>query len=115
MKLYALNMIQPVGDPPPPEVLAKVMADIADIRRDLELEEAWVFGRGLHGPGASTMVGLRGDEVVATDGPWTEGKEHIGGITIIQVEDLDAALKIAARFVKVTGLPMEVRPFLGEV
>ncbi len=43
------------------------------------------------------------------------GKEHIGGITIIQVEDLDAALKVAARFCKATGLPMEVRPFQGEV
>ena len=115
MKLYALNMIQPVGDPPPPEVLDKVMAEIAEIRRDLEREESWVFGRGLHGPEASTMVRARGAEVVATDGPWTEGKEHIGGITIIQVEDLDAALKVAARFVQVTGLPMEVRPFHGEV
>lgn len=115
MKLYLLNMIQPVGDPPPPEVLEKVMADIAEIRRDLELEESWVFGHGLHGPEASTMVRLRDDEVIATDGPWAEGKEHIGGITIIQVEDLDAALRIAARFVKATGLPMEVRPFHGEV
>ncbi|MEU5990867.1 YciI family protein [Spirillospora sp. NPDC047418] len=115
MKLYALNMIQPVGDPPPPEVLDKVMADIAEIRQDLEMEESWVFGRGFHGPEASTMVRCRGDEVVATDGPWTEGKEHIGGVTIIQVEDLDAALKVAARFCKATGLPMEVRPFQGEV
>lgn len=115
MKLYALNMIQPVGDPPPPEVLGKVMAEIGEIRRDLELEESWVFGRGLHGPEASTVVRLRGDECVATDGPWTEGKEHIGGITIIQVEDLDAALKVAARFTKATGLPIEVRPFVGEV
>ena len=113
MKLYALNMIQPVGKRPPPEVLDKVMAELDVIRRDLESEEAWVFGRGLHEPDASTMVRLRDDEVVATDGPWTEGKEHIGGITIVRAEDLDEALKIAARYVRVTGLPMEVRPFQG--
>jgi hypothetical protein len=115
MKLYALNMIQPVGEVPPPEVLEPVMAEIAQIRRDLERQEAWVFGRGLHGPEASTTVRMRGDEVIATDGPWTEGKEHIGGVTIIKVEDLDAALKVAARFATVTGLPIEVRPFQGEV
>jgi hypothetical protein len=115
MKLYALNMIQPVGDPPPKEVLDEVMAELAEIRRDLEREECWVFGRGLHGPEASTMVRMRGDEVIATDGPWTEGKEHIGGVTIIKVADLDAALKVAARFTRATGLPIEVRPFQGDV
>jgi hypothetical protein len=114
MKLYALNMIQPVGEKPPPEALEKVMADLAVVRRDLEAQEAWVFGRGLHDPDASTMVQLRGDEVVATDGPWAEGKEHIGGIVIIKAADLDAALKIAARYARLTGLPMEVRPFQGE-
>ncbi|WUH98010.1 YciI family protein [Spirillospora sp. NBC_00431] len=113
MKLYALNMIQPVGEVPPPEVLEPVMAELAKVRRDLEAQEAWVFGRGLHGPEASTVVRLRDDEVIATDGPWTEGKEHIGGIIIIEVQDLDAALKIAARYARVTGLPMEVRPFQG--
>lgn len=114
MKLYALNMIQPVGERPPPEVLDEVMADLAVIRRDLESQEAWVFGRGLHDPDASTTVRLRGEEVVATDGPWTEGKEHVGGIIIVKAADLDAALKIAARYVRRTGLPMEVRPFQGE-
>ncbi|TMQ91240.1 hypothetical protein ETD83_31780 [Actinomadura soli] len=113
MKLYALNMIQPVGEKPPPEALDKVMAELAEVRRDLESQEAWVFGRPLHGPEASTVVRLRDDEVIATDGPWTEGKEFIGGIIIIEVEDLDAALQVAARYTRVTGLPMEVRPFQG--
>ncbi|TDD32654.1 hypothetical protein E1287_21880 [Actinomadura sp. KC06] len=114
MKLYALNMIQPVGEVPPPEVLESVMAELAEIRRDLEASEEWVFGRGLHQPEASTVVRLRDEEVIATDGPWTEGKEFVGGIIIIEVEDLDAALKVAARYARVTGLPMEVRPFQGE-
>jgi hypothetical protein len=115
MKLYALNMIQPVGVTPPPEVLEKVMAELAEVRRELESQEAWVFGRPLYGPGASTVVQLRGDEVIATDGPWTESKEHVGGIIIIEVEDLDAALEVAARYTRVTGLPMEVRPFQGQI
>lgn len=115
MRLYALNMIQPVGEKPPPEELEKVMEELSVIRRDLEAEEKWVFGKPLHGPEASTMVQLKGGEVVATDGPWTEGKEFIGGLVIVEVEDLDAALKIAARYTRATGLPMEVRPFQGEI
>lgn len=114
MKLYALNMIQPTGEKPPPEALDEVMAKLGEVRRDLEAQEAWVFGRGLHDPEASTVVRLRDDEVIATDGPWTEGKEFIGGVMIIKAPDLDAALKWAARYVRVTGLPMEVRPFQGE-
>jgi len=114
MKSYVLNIIQPVGEAPPPEVLEPIMARLAEVRRDLELQECWVFGRGLEQPEASTVVSMRGDEVIATDGPWTEGKEHIGGVTIIRVRDLDAALKVAARFTQVTGLPIEVRPFQGE-
>ncbi|WP_141578564.1 YciI family protein [Actinomadura sp. WMMA1423] len=115
MKLYVLNIIQPVGEIPPPEVLEPVMAELAEVRRDLERQECWVFGRGLEQPEASTVVCMRGDEVIATDGPWTEGKEFIGGITVVKVVDLDAALKVAARFTQVTGLPIEVRPFQGEV
>ncbi|XRQ11053.1 YciI family protein [Actinomadura welshii] len=115
MKLYAINFIQPVGEKPPPEELEKIMAELAEIRRDLEAQEAWVFGKPLHGPEASTVVRCRGDEVVAMDGPWTEGKEHIGGIVIVEVEHLDAALQVAARYTRATGLPMEVRPFQGEV
>ncbi|TDE26455.1 YciI family protein [Actinomadura sp. 6K520] len=115
MMLYALNMIQPVGEKPPPEELEKVMAELAVIRRDLEAQEAWVFGKPLHGPEASTVVRCRGEEIVATDGPWTEGKEFIGGLMIIRVADLDAALQVAARYAQATGLPMEVRPFQGGV
>ncbi|TDC74961.1 YciI family protein [Actinomadura sp. 7K507] len=111
MTLYALNVIQPAGWKPPPEVLETVMAELGVVRRDLESQEAWVFGKALQGPEASTMVRLRGDEVVAADGPWAEGEEFIGGLVIVQVEDLDAALQVAARYTRVTGLPVEVRPF----
>ncbi|WP_067459303.1 YciI family protein [Actinomadura macra] len=115
MKLYALNMFQPEGSIPPPEVLGKVMAELAEVRRELEAAEAWVFGAGLHSQDASTVVRLQGDEVVATDGPFAEGKEFLGGITIIKVEDLDAALEWAGQYARITGLPIEVRPFQGEV
>ena len=51
-----------------------------------------------------------------TDGPYAEGKEHIGGFMVIQAPDLDAALVWARKLVAVLGngedsLPVEVRPF----
>ncbi|QXJ24043.1 hypothetical protein AGRA3207_005292 [Actinomadura graeca] len=115
MRLYALNMFQPEGPIPPPEVMEKVMAEIAEVRRELEEAEAWVFGAGLQSPDASTVVRLQGDEVIATDGPFAEGKEYLGGITVIKVEDLDTALEWAGRYARITGLPIEVRPFWSGV
>ena len=49
-----------------------------------------------------------------TDGPFTEGKEHIGGFTIVQAPDLDAALAWGRRLAEATTLPIEVRPFQGQ-
>jgi hypothetical protein len=53
--------------------------------------------------------------VLTTDGPFTEGKEHLGGFTIIKAPDLDAALEWAGKLTRATTLPIEVRPFQGEV
>ncbi len=46
-----------------------------------------------------------------TDGPFTESKEHIGGVWIIEAIDLDAALAWATRATRACGEPVEVRPF----
>jgi len=55
-----------------------------------------------------------GDTLI-TDGPFTEGKEHVGGFTIVRLPDLDAALESARKLSTVTGLPIEVRPLQGDV
>ena len=52
------------------------------------------------------------DEVLLTDGPFLEGKEHLGGLAIVEADDLDAALGWARRFAEATTLPIEVQPFL---
>ena len=57
------------------------------------------------------MLRVRDDEVLTTDGPYVEGKEHLGGFTIVSADDLDAALRWGGRLAEATGLPIEVRPF----
>jgi hypothetical protein len=114
MTMYLLSIYQPDGDPPPPDVLARVMADIDVINRELSATGSWVFAGGLHPPTTATVVRVRGSDVLMTDGPFVEGKEHIGGFTIIKAPDLDAALEWGRRLAKATTLPIEVRPFQGE-
>lgn len=110
MERYVLNIIQPVGEAPPPDELERIMADLKDLRRDLELSENWIFGAGLEQPRTSTVVRMRGDECVARDGPYAEADECVGGFVVIEADDQDAALRWAARYAQVTGLPIEVRP-----
>jgi hypothetical protein len=56
----------------------------------------WVFAAGLHPPSTATVLTAEDDDVLMTDGPFTEGREHIGGFTVIQAADLDEALKWGA-------------------
>ncbi len=114
MKQYLLSIYQPDGPPPAPELLEKVMSEIETIRSELRARGAWVFGDGLHAPSAATVLRSQGDRIVTIDGPFTEGKEHIGGLVIIRAADLDEALAWGRRYAKATTLPIEVRPFQGE-
>jgi hypothetical protein len=115
MKMYLLSIYQPDGDPPPPEFLEGVMRNVDLWRQELQAAGAWVFAGGLHPPSTATVVRPQEGKVLMTDGPYTEGKEHIGGLTIIKAPDLDAALEWARKGVRATTLPIEVRPFQGEV
>lgn len=114
MKLYLLSVIQPEGDAPPPEVLEPVMRDLDRVNQELKAADAWVFAGGLHPPSTATVLRPRDGDVLITDGPFAEGKEHIGGFTIIRATDLDAALEWGRRLASAITLPIEVRPFHGD-
>ncbi|MET7707574.1 YciI family protein [Micromonospora sp. NPDC005189] len=114
MTMYLLSLHQPQGElPPDPEFLAGVMRQLGELRDELASTGSWVFGQGLHGPETATVLRARDGEVLVTDGPFVEGKEHLGGITIIDVPDLDVALDWGRRYALATTLPIEVRPFQG--
>jgi hypothetical protein len=116
MKYYLLAMHQPVGNPPAPEILDPIMRDLGKVKEEMKAAGVWVFDGGLHGPEASTVVRMRDGELLTTDGPYAEGKEHLGGFVIIKAPDLDAALGWARKQAEaVRLLPIEVRPFNGEV
>ena len=115
MKLYLISMYQPDGPPPPPEILEPVMREMHRLRSELQAAGSWVFAGGLHPPSTATVLKASGDEVLVTDGPFVEGKEHLGGFTIIKAPDLDLALAWGRRYAQAApGLSIEVRPFQGE-
>ncbi|MET7468016.1 YciI family protein [Micromonospora sp. NPDC005686] len=115
MKQYLISMYQPAGrGRPDPEFLAGVMREVEAIGHELREAGCWVFGNGLHDPQTATVLRPAGDEVLVTDGPFAEGKEYLGGVTVIRASDLDAALDWGRRYALATTLPIEVRPFQGE-
>ncbi|GFZ96681.1 YciI family protein [Dyella caseinilytica] len=116
MNKYLLAVYQPNtdGDVPPREVLDKIMQDVRDIREDMKAAGVWVYSGGLDSPSTATVLQRRDRDVLTTDGPFVETKEHIGGLSIIQVPDRDAALAWARKLVQATGLPIEVRSFLEQ-
>ena len=114
MRQYLLSVYQPDGPAPPPEVLETVTRDLDALNAELKAAGAWVFAGGLHPPGTATVLRVRDGEVLITDGPFAEGKEHVGGCLIIKAPDLDSALEWGRKATLATTLPIEVRPFQGE-
>jgi hypothetical protein len=114
MYLYLLSVVEPDGPMPPPEFLANVMRDVAAFEKEIKSAGAWVFNGALHPPSTATVVRYKEGESLMTDGPFAEGKEHIGGFMIIKAPDLDAALGWAKKMARAIPLPIEVRPFRDE-
>jgi hypothetical protein len=111
MSQYLLSIYQPDGPVPGPEALEPIMRDLAELNREMQAAGAWVFAAGLHPAESATVLRPSGGEILITDGPFTEGKEHLGGFTVVEAEDLDAALGWARKLARATTLPVEVRPF----
>lgn len=114
MPQYLLSLIQPDGPMPPPEVLGPIMRDVAAVTERMRAAGAWVFSAGLHPAETATVVRPAGEDFLVTDGPYVEAKEHVGGFTIVEAEDLDAALAWGREVARATTLPVEVRPVANE-
>jgi hypothetical protein len=99
------------GDPMSEEQMQQFMTGVRVLEEELKSAGAWVFGGRLHAPDTATVVRMSDREVLTTDGPFAESKEHLGGFYIIEAGDLDAALAWASKVTACVGKPIEVRPF----
>jgi hypothetical protein len=112
MTQYLLSVYQPEGPVPPPEVIEPIMRAVGELNAELMAAGAWVFAGGLHPSSTATVLRpADGGDVLVTDGPFAEGKEHIGGLWVIEAPDLDAALEWGRKAARACAVPIEVRPF----
>jgi hypothetical protein len=103
------EMREPMTD----EQMRETYRQMAAIEREMHASGAWVFSARLHGPESATVVRVTEGDVLTTDGPFAESKEHLAGFYMIDAEDLDAALGWAAKVSGAIDRPIEVRPFAG--
>ncbi len=113
---YLLSVVQPAGGTPPDaEGMARITENLHAFHQELKDAGAWVFAGGLAAPSTATVLRDKNGEVLTTDGPYIESKEYLGGLCIVKAPDLDAALEWGRKALRATTLPIEVRPFYGEV
>lgn len=112
MNQYLLSVYMVDGQPvPAEEEMQQTYGDVDAFNAEVKEAGAWVFAGGLHPHTTATVVRVKDNDVLTTDGPFAEGKEHVGGFWVIKADDLDAALAWAAKATRACGAPVEVRPF----
>jgi len=97
-----------------PEAMQRMYKQVDIFNGEAKAAGIWVFAGGLHPAATATVVRSTDGNVVTTDGPYLETREHIGGFWVIEVADLDAALEWAAKGSAACEGAVEVRPFQSE-
>jgi hypothetical protein len=112
--LLSVHSVQgEIREPMTNEEMQRSHEQLGILEQELKSTGAWVFSGRLHEPDTATVVRVSAGEVVTTDGPFVESKEHLGGFYVIQAADLDAALSWASKVTEAIKVPIEVRPFAG--
>lgn len=114
MKQYLLGIYHADGPPPPSVGIDQLARDVDAVNSQMQAAGAWVFAGGLHPSTTATVLRPGDGDPLVTDGPYLEGKEHIGGLWIIKAADLDAALAWGRKAAAACRMPVEVRPFQEE-
>ncbi len=77
-----------------------------------DLGPHWVDGRELDEPATAKTVRVRDGETLITDGPYAETKEMLGGLFVLECDDLDQAIALAAKVPVAERASVEVRPIV---
>jgi hypothetical protein len=114
MKQYLLSVYHPEDSVLSDSEMQTIYRDVETVNQELRESGAWVFAGGLHPSSTATVVQAKDGDILTTDGPFAEGKEHIGGFWVIKTADLDAALEWAQKATRACRAAIEVRPFQEE-
>ena len=95
----------------------QLMNDMGKLREEMTREGTLISTAGLRPTAEGARVRLRGGRLSATDGPFTETREVIGGYAILEAKSLKEAVALTERFLRVHGdewdIECEVRPLDG--
>ena len=97
-----------------PEDAEAMIRDISALNRGMIAAGVRDFAGGLQPAGKAKSVRKKaGGEVVVTDGPYLEAKEHVGGLWLLKCADMDEAVEWAREAAVACRVPAEVREFLA--
>ena len=88
----------------------RIYAESVDLSEQLVARGQYLGGHPLHPSSSATSVRVRDGKRLVTDGPFAETREQLGGYMLIDVEDLDEAIAIAARIPLARTSTIEIRP-----
>lgn len=106
--IYSDETNQTVNPDPTSEAFAPIMAGYQAFGE--KHGEKITAGEALHPTSSATSLQVRNGEVLTTDGPFAETKEHLGGFYILDCANLDEAVTIAAEIPHAATGTIEVRP-----
>lgn len=89
-----------------------MMSDFFAANEKMRADGVMLDGEGLQGIDTATSLRIKSGKVETMDGPFAETREHLGGYYVIDVPDLDAALKYAALIPSAKFGTIEVRPLM---
>jgi hypothetical protein len=113
---YLLSIHAVAGEAREPmtdEQMQNFMRKIGELEEEMNEANALVYSGRLADADAAAVVRVERGEAIATDGPFAETKEQIGGFYIVKASDFEEALSWAAKTSACVGRPIEVRPFVG--
>jgi hypothetical protein len=90
----------------------EAMQEAIRLTHDLHAKGQYLLSAPLHPAATATSVRVRNGKSIVTDGPFAETREVLGGFHLVDVENLDQALAIAARHPGARLGTVEVRPIL---
>jgi hypothetical protein len=90
----------------------RVMVEAGELMEELTQSGEWVGGEALADPSNTKTVRVSEGAPAITDGPLAEAKEHFGGYLVVDVENIERAVEIAARWPNARFAAMEVRPLM---
>src|SRR5438067_1681096 len=103
MAHYLLSVHSVAGEirePMTDDEMKESFRQIGILEAEMKSSHSLVLSGRLHEPDTATVVRISNGEVLTTDGPFAESKEHLGGFYIIEADNLDAALAWATKVSK---------------